>query len=72
MATYAFPLPTTGSISLSDFITDPIGRHTVHLADANAARANVRGILKAERRTQDGERDSLAVLNVRSFPEISS
>lgn len=64
MATFAFPFPTTGSITFTDFLTDPSNRHTLHLADATAARANVRGVLKTDRRTSDGEGGALAVLNV--------
>jgi hypothetical protein len=64
MATFAFPIPTTGAIAFSDFLTDPSNNWTVRLSEATSTRATLRGILKQERRTDDHERDARAVVNV--------
>jgi hypothetical protein len=69
MATFPFSLPTTGSLSFTDFLIDPSSSSssscTTHLAEANSARANLRAILKEERRTESSERDALGVVKVR-------
>lgn len=64
MSTFPFPIPTTGAISFSDFLSDPQSNYTLRIAEATSARASLRGILKQERRTGDGERDARAVVNV--------
>jgi hypothetical protein len=66
MSTFVYQLPTTGAVSFHDFIEDPSGRYTTHLADATVARANVRSALKEIKRS-DGERDHLKVIKV-SYP----
>ncbi|KAL7417474.1 hypothetical protein BDY24DRAFT_405666 [Mrakia frigida] len=63
MSTFPFPIPTTGAISFSDFLSDPQSNYTLRIAEATSARASLRGILKQERRTGDGERDARAVVN---------
>lgn len=62
MSGYVYDLPTTGALSLSELCTDITGSHAANLARATEARANVRAILKATRRTDAGERDYLKVV----------
>ncbi|CAE6429324.1 unnamed protein product [Rhizoctonia solani] len=62
MSGYVYDLPTTGALSLSELCTDITGSHAANLARATEARANVRAILKASRRTDAGERDYLKVV----------
>ncbi|KAJ1304757.1 hypothetical protein OPQ81_005895 [Rhizoctonia solani] len=62
MSGYVYDLPTTGALSLSELCTDITGSHASNLARATEARANVRAILKASRRTDAGERDYLKVV----------
>ncbi|ELU42717.1 pH-response regulator protein palC [Rhizoctonia solani AG-1 IA] len=65
MSGYVYDLPTTGALSLSELCIDITGSHAANLARATEARANVRAILKASRRTDAGERDYLKVVKVR-------
>ncbi|CCO28988.1 hypothetical protein BN14_02989 [Rhizoctonia solani AG-1 IB] len=62
MSGYVYDLPTTGALSLSELCIDITGSHAANLARATEARANVRAILKASRRTDAGERDYLKVV----------
>lgn len=63
MSSFLFELPTTGAISFADFCTDPSKSHTVELAEATQARANLRAALKESKRT-DGEKDNLKLVKV--------
>lgn len=56
---FLFDLPTTGAINFTDFLTDPSGSsgYAAKLADASAARARVRAVLKECRRTDEQSRD---------------
>jgi hypothetical protein len=66
MHAYVYELPTTGSISFSDFCTDvtPGKLHTTHISDATQARANLRSELKESKRAERGERDYLNIVKV--------
>ncbi|KAF8134505.1 hypothetical protein EV363DRAFT_1160473 [Boletus edulis] len=64
MTSYIYELPTTGSISFSDFTIDITegNVYTSRIADATQARANMRGVLKQSRRTDSEERDYLRII----------
>ncbi|KAJ7729649.1 BRO1 domain-containing protein [Mycena maculata] len=66
MSLYLYELPTTGAISFSDFCSDasPEKLYTTHISDATQTRANLRGVLKESKRTQDGEKDYLKLVKV--------
>ncbi|KAF4620946.1 hypothetical protein D9613_000321 [Agrocybe pediades] len=63
---YLYELPTTGAISFADFCADHSGSkaYTHHLSEATQARANIRGILKENKRTEDNERDYLSLVKL--------
>ncbi|CED84340.1 BRO1 domain [Phaffia rhodozyma] len=64
MATFLFPIPTTGSLAFSSFLINGSDQNLdTHLTEATNHRTALRGILKTERRTGDGEKDALAVFN---------
>jgi hypothetical protein len=67
MTGYIYALPTTGSISFSDFAIDTTegNAYTPRIADATQARANMRGVLKQSRRTDCEDRDYLRIVKVR-------
>ncbi|KAG8746358.1 hypothetical protein FRC10_005347 [Ceratobasidium sp. 414] len=62
MSGYVYELPTTGALSFSELCTDITGSYAAQLASATEARANVRAVLKASKRTDAGERDYLKVV----------
>ncbi|CAK5270293.1 unnamed protein product [Mycena citricolor] len=66
MSLYLYELPTTGAISFSEFCSDttPDNAHTIHLSDTTQTRANLRGILKETKRTQDDDKDYLRLVKV--------
>ena len=66
---YLFELPTTGAVSFSEFCIDlSIEKaYTFHFSDATQARANLRGILKGSKRTDNEEKDYLSLVKVRTF-----
>ncbi|KAG6375505.1 hypothetical protein JVT61DRAFT_3064 [Boletus reticuloceps] len=66
MTSYIYELPTTGSISFSDFAIDTTegNVYTSRIADATQARANMRDVLKQSRRTDSEERDYLRIIKV--------
>ncbi len=65
MTTFLYELPTTGAISFADFCVDrSLGNsYTTHIANATQSRANLRGVLKENKRT-DGEKDYLKIVKV--------
>ena len=66
MTSYVYELPTTGSISFSDFAIDTTdgNGYTSRIADATQTRANMRGVLKQSRRTDSEDRDYLRIVKV--------
>ena len=68
MTSYIYDLPTTGSISFSDFAIDTTegNVYTSWIAEATQARANMRGVLKQSRRTDSEDRDYLRIIKVRA------
>lgn len=71
MAIYRFTLPTTGAVSFSDFLSDPSGAnlYSSQIAQATQARANLRGALKENKRTESDERNYLNLIKVRCFED---
>ena len=67
MTSHIYDLPTTGSVSFSDFVIDTTegGVYASRIAEATQARANLRGILKQSRRTDSKDRDYLRIIKVR-------
>ncbi|KAK0476744.1 BRO1-like domain-containing protein [Armillaria novae-zelandiae] len=65
MTTFLYELPTTGAISFADFCVDRSLRnsYTTHIANATQSRANLRGVLKENKRT-DGEKDYLKIVKI--------
>jgi len=63
---YLYELPTTGAISFADFCTDHSGikAYTHYIPQVTEARANLRGFLKENKRTEDHERDYLSLIKV--------
>ncbi|QRV79408.1 vacuolar protein sorting-associated protein BRO1 [Ceratobasidium sp. AG-Ba] len=64
MSGYVYELPTTGALSFSELCTDISGSYVAQLANATEARANVRTVLKASKRTDTSERDYLKVVKM--------
>lgn len=64
---YLYELPTTGAIAFADLVEDRERAYTSKIADATAARANVRAALKESKRAEDGERDYMRIVKVSSF-----
>ncbi|KAG8929817.1 hypothetical protein FRC02_005020 [Tulasnella sp. 418] len=62
MPPYIYELPTTGAFSFSEALIDQSGLHSTDFANATAARANVRAILKDSKRTGDVEKDNLRII----------
>ncbi|KAH9069792.1 hypothetical protein EDB83DRAFT_2262514 [Lactarius deliciosus] len=58
---YAFELPTTGSLSFSDHISNGLDIYTTQISGATQARANLRAVLKESRHT-DGDKDYLRLV----------
>jgi hypothetical protein len=67
MSTYLFELPTTGAISFGDFCVDATASNAYasHIAEATQARANLRSVLKATKRTDTDDKDYLRLIKVR-------
>ena len=63
---YLYELPTTGAISFADFCVDQsVGKwYATYISDATQARANVRSVLKDNKRTDLGEKDYLKLVKV--------
>ncbi|KAI9571157.1 BRO1 domain-containing protein [Boletus coccyginus] len=66
MTSYIYDLPTTGSVSFSDFAIDTTegNVYTSRIPEATQARANMRGVLKQSRRTDSEDRDYLRIIKV--------
>ena len=67
MSIYLYELPTTGTISFSEFCTDhsSTSAYTAALSDATQARANLRAALKESKRAERDEKDYLKLVKVR-------
>ena len=63
---YLYELATTGAISFADFCVDQsVGKwYATYISDATQARANVRSVLKDNKRTDLGEKDYLKLVKV--------
>ncbi|KAG5653517.1 hypothetical protein H0H81_012590 [Sphagnurus paluster] len=61
---YLYDLPTTGTISFSDFCTDLTinKRHIVNIPGVTQARANIRVVLKDSKRAEQGQKDFLQLI----------
>lgn len=66
MSVYLYELPTTGAISFADFCADDTdGRiYSTHVAEATQARANLRTMLKENKRADSSEKDYLRLVKV--------
>jgi hypothetical protein len=65
MSAYIFELPTTGSFTFADILIAKENKYTQAIANATAARANVRAVLKSSKRAEDSEKDYLRLVKVR-------
>jgi hypothetical protein len=63
---YAFELPTTGSLSFSDHVTNGVDSYATQISGATQARANLRAVLKESKHT-DGDKDYLRLVKVRDI-----
>ena len=63
---YLYKLPTTGAVTFSEFCIDLSNEkaYTSHFSNATQARANLRGILKGNKRTDHNEKDYLSLVKV--------
>lgn len=61
---FAFPLSTTGALSFNDHLIAPEQDLALRLDQATTARAGLRGVLKDDKRTADGQRDPNAIVAV--------
>ncbi|KAF8895732.1 pH-response regulator protein palC [Gymnopilus junonius] len=63
---YLYQLPTTGAISFSDFCVDHSSdkAYTHQIPEATQARANLRGVLKENKRTDHDEKDFLSLVKL--------
>lgn len=68
---YAFELPTTGSLSYSDHVTNGSDVYATQISAATQARANLRAVLKESRHT-DGDKDYLRLVKVRHIIQLIS
>ncbi|KAI8994011.1 BRO1 domain-containing protein [Trametes punicea] len=64
MTSYLYELPTTGAISFADVCTDPTATYIADIADTTEARANLRAVLKENKRTDQNEKDYLRLVKV--------
>ena len=64
MSAYIFELPTTGSLTFADVVIDKENKYAQAIANATAARANVRSVLKASKRAEDSQKDYLRLVKV--------
>jgi len=70
---YLYELPTTGTVSFSDFCTDQSTSKVFsnRILEATGARANLRQALKRTKRTENGTKDYLSITKVSSLNRIS-
>ena len=63
---YLYKLPTTGAVTFSEFCIDLSNEkaYASHFSNATQARANLRGILKGNKRTGPNEKDYLSLVKV--------
>src|SRR5258706_12933820 len=64
MSAYIFELPTTGSFTFADILIDKENKYAQAIANATAARASVRSVLKASKRAEDSQKDYLRLVKV--------
>ncbi|CAG8659399.1 14618_t:CDS:2, partial [Racocetra fulgida] len=60
---FIYPLPTTGTISFSDFLLDENNSYINEISEATAQRGRVRAVLKEVNKT-DGPKDYMNVMKV--------
>jgi hypothetical protein len=70
LMSFAFPLSTTGALSFNDHLIAPEQDLALRLDQATTARAGLRGVLKDDKRTADGQRDPNAIVAVRRDPAL--
>lgn len=74
MSSYLYELPTTGAVSFADICqglsTDATLGYVTEIAETTEARANLRVVLKENRRTDSEERDHLKIVKVRNDTAI--
>ncbi|KAH9971147.1 hypothetical protein BGW80DRAFT_1228721 [Lactifluus volemus] len=58
---HVFQLPTTGSLSFTDYFADGLDVYTTQISEATQARANLRAVLKESKHT-DGDKDYLKLV----------
>ena len=63
---FIYPLPTTGSISWSDFLLDEDNIYLNEISEATAQRGRVRAALKEAKRTE-GPKDYTKIMKVNLF-----
>ena len=68
---YAFELPTTGSLSFSDHVTNGLDIYATQISGATQARANLRAVLKESKHT-DGDKDYLRLVKVCNVIQLLS
>jgi hypothetical protein len=68
---YAFELPTTGSLSFSDHVTNGLDIYATQISAATQTRANLRAVLKESKHT-DGDKDYLRLVKVRHIIQLLS
>ncbi|KAI9067272.1 hypothetical protein FKP32DRAFT_1563968 [Trametes sanguinea] len=64
MSSYLYELPTTGAVSYADVCVDPTATYITDIADTTEARANLRAVLKENKRTDQSEKDYLRLVKV--------
>jgi hypothetical protein len=64
MSAYIFELPTTGSFTFTDILIDKENKYAQAIANATAARASMRSVLKASKRAEDSQKDYLRLVKV--------
>jgi hypothetical protein len=62
MSTYLYELPTTGAVSFADFCNDQTGSYSAQISEVTQTRANLRGVLKENKRAGDNEKDYLRLV----------
>ncbi|KAI6040240.1 BRO1-like domain-containing protein [Pisolithus marmoratus] len=66
MNIYPYHLPTTGTVSFGDFCIDTppqkTGTYASHISEATQTRANLRAVLKENKRTQHSDKDYLRLI----------
>ncbi|KAG6836563.1 hypothetical protein H0H93_006790 [Arthromyces matolae] len=71
---FLYELPTSGAISFSDFCNDLTvnKRHVIDIPAATQARANIRSVLKDNKRTDHERKDFLQLVKVRTLSHVAT